>query len=249
MYYKTPPPPMLILYASELAAAAGMHRYQSRLDAMQQVLWRLRAPKTEEERTQFKNALEVDSKCSKLINNAFGHLPPARTAREVLERTQDIRRLASATFPDHEEVVANAAVSSLFTDFGTAMEDSALSMAGSRHLEDWILRREPRFFKVQCGEGWGVGGRVDALARHKHDEDREVVVEIKNRVRRLFRSVPVYENVQLHAYMHMFDLPQACLVEVFGDESLAHWVDFDASFWKGCLPALQSFVDELKTSY
>jgi len=113
-----------------------------------------------------------------------------------------------------ERLVDEAVRRNMFTTYGNRFEAPALE-----HLQAmWGLAavEDRRFHKRQAGEvayggrrvPWFVGGRVDALS-----PDGQTVIEVKNRVHHLFRAPPLYENVQLQAYMFVLDAPRGVLVE------------------------------------
>lgn len=58
---------------------------------------------------------------------------------------------------------------------------------------------------------WGVGGKVDGFRNGK-------LIEIKNRVNRLFDPLPEYELIQLQIYMFLLDLQDATLCQVLSSD-------------------------------
>lgn len=69
-----------------------------------------------------------------------------------------------------------------------------------------------------------IGGRHDGLTSDGR------LVEIKNRMNR-FLGVPLYELVQVHAYMVIFDTKRATHVENYKGETRETDVEFDPLFW------------------
>ena len=56
------------------------------------------------------------------------------------------------------------------------------------------------------------------------------LVEIKNRMRRLFGKVPEYERTQVHVHMKMADVDKAHLVEGHDGKVMIHDVEMDSEF-------------------
>jgi len=81
--------------------------------------------------------------------------------------------------------------------------------------------------------GFGIVGKFDGF-----NEDG-TLVEIKNRMRRLFGTVPEYEKVQVHVYMAMSNKVQAQLVERYKDQIMIHAVDYDDDFMEEVLGELR----------
>jgi hypothetical protein len=78
------------------------------------------------------------------------------------------------------------------------------------------------------GSSWCIDGRIDGL------QDGEIV-EIKHRKRGFFKIVPLYELMQLHAYMFLLGKNEATLIQCIRKEnytgSHANVIYFSSSFW------------------
>ena len=81
-----------------------------------------------------------------------------------------------------------------------------------------------------------IRGKIDGAL------DDGTVVEHKRRQTRLFHSVPEYERVQVHVYMHMTGAPRAILVESYCEAQASHTVEWDAEFWGVILDRLDRFA-------
>lgn len=81
--------------------------------------------------------------------------------------------------------------------------------------------------------GFGIVGKFDGF------NEVGTLVEIKNRMRRLFGRVVDYEKVQVHVYMAMSNKTQAQLVERYKNEIMIHTVDYDEDFMEGVLNELK----------
>jgi len=72
-----------------------------------------------------------------------------------------------------------------------------------------------------------VTGICDAL-----DRSRDTVFEIKRRRNRLFHRIPLYERVQLEAYMRQYKCLDGALIEYYPEEGVEmHWVERDDHLW------------------
>ena len=117
------------------------------------------------------------------------------------------------------------------TSFGTRHEGDV----GEMYHKQTGLRIEKdnarKFWEFM--PGFGIVGRFDGF------NEEGTLVEIKNRMRRLFGTVVEYEKVQVHVYMAMSRKTQAQLVERYQDQIMVHEVEFDQQFMDGVLDELK----------
>lgn len=132
--------------------------------------------------------------------------------KESAEKGDSTAKLA---IPDAEQKVQTVTTAvdivkkeiqrSLNTTFGTARESDAISKfekdTGLSILRDRGTRR------LVYDDSFAIVGAVDGLL------EPDCVIEVKNRTRRLFHTIPNYEKVQIQAYMQLFDRRRAILLE------------------------------------
>lgn len=106
--------------------------------------------------------------------------------------------------------VAKAATTRMNTNFGTRKEDTVAEMYEAQ-TGDKVYKPNKRY-DWEIAPGFKVVGKFDGFT------DSGKLVEIKNRVRRLFGEVKEYESVQVHVYMKMANVDTAHLVERFEDK-------------------------------
>jgi hypothetical protein len=79
------------------------------------------------------------------------------------------------------------------------------------------------------GATWCVDGRIDGLKNN-------TIIEIKHRRDDLMEQIPIYELIQLHAYMFLLDRKQAIWYQCVSNCNLPiaeqRTVEFSASFWQ-----------------
>lgn len=88
-----------------------------------------------------------------------------------------------------------------------------------------------------------VGGKVDAF--QTLSDGTEIVVEVKNRMRRLFERVVDYEYVQCMCYMYIHQSKKAKLVEKYNSEVREYDIDFTDSKWNDIAKGLYDFAQEV----
>lgn len=177
---------------------------------------------------------------------------PCESSEQVAKKYDAVTTsLRAVQMPDDERrLVDDVLKRNLYTSYGNSHETSVLDYI--RTTLGIACREDSTFYKAQAGVcagsrgevPWYVGGKIDAI-----DADRTLLIEIKNRVNRLFHRVPFYEQVQVQAYLHLLNLERGVLVECLkAGECAVNVIPIkrDRDLWKGeIVPKLHGFVDFL----
>lgn len=161
---------------------------------------------------------------------------PANQAALVALATETHNQAATqllteaAEFVRQRDEVAAKVASAVRCAFGTAREEASRQQLVQ---EVGVPVEHTNAFKlVKLGYlpyakvAWGVGGRLDGL-----DADGRVV-EIKNRTRRFFTTVPEYERVQVACYMKIMGAASAVVVQQFNGEQRRTILAHDEAAWQ-----------------
>ena len=150
-------------------------------------------------------------------------------------------------------MVDDAIRKTTYTTYGNAQESKVFDyIRGTLGID---VVEDPSFYKSQAGVieneygtfPWFIGGKIDGITK-----DRKTLVEIKNRVNRLFRIIPQYESIQVQMYLQLLGLDKAILVECLKtkERSVLHEdvnvisVNRDSVNWESDIaPRLEGFVD------
>lgn len=245
-------PQSVILYASQIAACIGSNRHKKQAECLE-TMWERVAPEsyrnalrrtgatTEAERVQ--GLQERDATIRGVIQEStIG----CTHSQDVASKYDSVSRLISQMDldPDDRKVVDATVKRNLYTNYGTAFEHHALGKV--RETLGINARVDDTFYKMHVCDVdnvplW-VGGKIDAIT-----EDRTIVIEIKNRIRRLFYRIPFYEIIQLQTYLHLLDVSRGAVVECLttpGD-TLINVVPVrrDKDLWNDVLvPKMQAFT-------
>lgn len=224
----------LYVPASDLAAVCSMNPYKTPKE-MLLGLWKTNAP-------QLYHRLSV-------VDEEGARSWRSRAARLV--GSDDIRA-AVASEASFESTVKSlrekatsgedlaAFVSAVYTQRGSRDEKVGLDryeVASSRPVTHRNAKVHSWTLNAPCGIAFVVRGRVDGM-------QGGAVVEHKQRQKRLFGAVPLYEKVQCHAYMAMTDASECRLVETFGDATMDHVVAFDPELWAQVKESLNVFGEQ-----
>ena len=93
--------------------------------------------------------------------------------------------------------------------------------------EDFILR---------------ISGKVDGIEGMGDDQ---ILIETKNRRRRLFDEIPEYEKVQMCIYMKMTNIKTSKLLQYYDDEEGIIDYDYDEECWNEIEQKLLNFKNEV----
>ena len=241
------------IYASQVASCIGANRHR-KVETQVETLWERLAP---------------DSFHAALVRN--GQRTEEQAVRDLMQRNSEVRRLVSRSeeltpgcsqqvASDYEaaarelgavqldrearRVVDETLRRNLYTGYGTRNEEAVL-----RHVRERLgipCVPDDAFYKKAMGEvdgvPWYVSGKIDGIT-----EDRSLLLEFKTRINRLFYRIPIYEQVQVQAYLELLDMERGALVECFtaqtGEVScnILH-VERDRAFWERAVHKLRAFV-------
>lgn len=162
--------------------------------------------------------------------------------KETLAATQtQLAAQAPDTPAQRQEVerVLQQVKSEVYTAKGRRDETKALQVE-ERTTHRPIGRRNAEFFRhameTPDGLGFELCGYVDGVC-----DDH--VVEVKNRMKRLFSAIPTYEMVQMHAYMVLTGKKKCRWVQRFCQEQESRTVEWDGAWWDNqVLPPLYDAV-------
>lgn len=245
----------LSLYASEIAIITRHNTYQNISDYKAK-LWQKYFPndydkhlKLFEEKNNVELVQHTPEELLKLMAsqhnikidkcfNASNVQDLQESKKEVIEKFTE--KLDSKTL----QVVKKCVQDSTNTNFGTKHEEH------SRLKYNKNVKTTNKFFKIPFKTtkkfDWFLGGKIDGI-----DEDGDTIVEIKNRVNRLFYKLRDYEKVQTMIYMKLLNKTKSRLVETLkkkGDTQMnVIEVSWDQDFWDNEIePKLNSFIDDFE---
>ncbi|XP_031573249.1 uncharacterized protein LOC116307230 [Actinia tenebrosa] len=134
------------------------------------------------------------------------------------------------------EEVKKALDSALTKERGTKLETKTVEVFGQEKDIKFKPVPQETVSKVMEHESvrWALQGRADALLKDK-------VIEVKNRKNRFMQ--PLYDLIQLQAYLYLYEMPEGILLERFRKEHNETSVKFEDNYWNNeVVPALKDFV-------
>jgi hypothetical protein len=246
-------PESIILYASQVAACIGYNKHKTPAEAMES-MWERMYPDSYRQAMQrtglITEAQKLESMVSAnpLIAKIIGDsTTPCDSSAHVSVTYDATSKLIQGLHVDADsrEIIDSTVKRNLYTTYGTLSEHHALA----KIREDVLIDAKPDdvFYKKQVATVDGiviyVGGKIDGIT-----EDRSLVVEIKNRIRRLFYKVPFYEIIQLQCYLHLLNVRKGVIVECLNASDLSTTMNVvpisrDTHLWENVLiPKMKDFV-------
>jgi hypothetical protein len=257
--------PYLCVYASQGAACIGDNKHKKICDAVETFWERAHLPSYKEalKRNMIMTTNEIIDRLEKNhpkiadIMKVAGSEEETSTdvAKKYNKLSSEFTKYANLNYISHEfyDVVDDAIRKTTYTTYGNAQESKVFEYVRGTLGIDVV--EDPSFYKSQIGVieneygsfPWFIGGKIDGIT-----QDRKTLIEIKNRVNRLFRVIPQYESIQIQMYLQLLGLEKAILVECLKtkERSVLHEdvnvisVNRDSYTWENDIsPRLEGFVD------
>lgn len=222
------------VHASAIAGLIGRHTYCKRYESFEK-LWERIDPSSYREAYVRNAQITPQEKIDTLMARVAPEIPnlitrPAHTAASLATIIKNNPEVASEDIND----VMHEVQSRVYTQYGIQRESSTLETVRVITKLDLVAGNDVyhkcRIGVLDDGTEIYLGGKIDAITR-----DGTVVIEIKNRINRLFFSVPHYERIQVQAYLSLFPkASHALLVESLNGpapEINIMRVDRDDTYW------------------
>ena len=235
----------VIIKASEVAAIIGMNGFK-KPDEVLEDMWKKNSPETFNGRTKEDRQLEAlkSSTTAMAIYDATMSVETVSSndVKQLVSIASDAINNVKTLANKEKRLVTDHLRKMLYTNHGTRTEDTTAD------LDEATLLKDDNFYSYPVitieGTSYEIVGRID---RYQLKEDgTKVLVEIKNRTRRLFNKLAGYENVQVQTYLQMLGLTEARLIEQFNNERKSYAIDLDEEMWeKKIIPGLKEFCSTL----
>tara|TARA_B100000787_G_C16174021_1_gene288012 strand:+ start:154 stop:954 length:801 start_codon:yes stop_codon:yes gene_type:complete len=228
----------LCIYASELAVITGHNQYKDVGEIILK-MWKKNFPEDyeaiiKEAGVVVESTDEVISRISKENNiNIKEKMKTCLVSNDVTAMTKVKKEILKKfdTIPEKDKKLVQSCIAEKTnTNFGTNHENAGVA----KYMEEYEdnVNTVDTFFKRHMFKSeydWFVGGKIDGI------NDEKVLIEVKNRMNRLFYKLRDYEKVQIYAYMFILELDDARLVECFKrrNQCTINVIDvpFEQSYW------------------
>ena len=236
--------------ASDVAAVLGRNDYK-KYEVVFEEMWKKHSPLTFFGQTKDDLALEAVSKCSpeekKILATAASYqAADALDARKILIQAEEIIKSSATLSPADKVKVIEHVKSQVYTSHGIRAESKTADLIEEK--EGVSLQVDNKLYNYQLciidGTRYQISGKVDRI---EQVEDDIVLIEIKNRMKKLFFRVPDYEFIQVQTYMQIvpLNIKRTKLIEQYQRETNTIIVERDDMLWKNeILPLLSKFCTD-----
>ena len=214
------PVPYVCIYASQVAVCIGANRHKKASEAMEAMWYRISphgyyaALERNGLKTEDQNIIDIMARHLEVKGLVDKSLTlPCGSSDQVAQNYGCVSKDLDSVDLDSEEkrLVDDVLKRNLYTTYGNRHEQGMID-----HIRTRLgikCRQDPAFHKQLAGYSrggvpWYIGGKIDAIS-----EDGETVIELKNRVNRLFFRAPYYEVIQVQTYLQLLDVERGALVE------------------------------------
>ena len=208
----------LLINISQIAIITGDNPYKSKKDFLIEY-WQKYDNKDYVECSREGNFVKLDdkmiveniSKKNKLnISQDISKCMETKNTEELNELKRKINTKMKDLPPEEKKDIQKSLNNITNTDFGTRNETDVTkiyeSMTGSTIIKDDKYRTKTiiknDIFSIR------IGGKIDGI-----NTINNCIIEVKNRVNKLFYSLRDYEKVQIMCYIHLFSVEKGHLVE------------------------------------
>lgn len=241
----------IVIKASEVAAIIGKNKYKSP-DEVLDDMWKKYVPETFEGLTSLELALESLDRASineiSLLNEAFQYNAKNSTDVELKIKTIEKQISESKTLSSNDKENLNSLVrGTVSVSFGIKAEDRT---SEKLEIENQMkIKKDNNFYNYPIcnieNMNFVIVGKIDGIEKDEKDGSN-VLIEIKNRIRKLRKSVPIYEFIQIQTYLNIIPgLKKAKLIEQYNNEIHTEVIIKDVIYWEEeILPKIVNFCIE-----
>lgn len=220
----------ICLFSSEFAACLGKNPYVNQYDAIQKVYCRVN--KIEKETPADQVLKELDHSIIEKLHQSIGEIQDTKQVVEKIQQIQkDVVNHLNLT-PEKKEILKEYVREKHNTSHGTKSEEKICqNFSETKQIQitkDDIFRKKVLFendeFRIL------IGGKCDGIS-----QETNTIVEIKNRMKKLFRYIPEYEKIQIYTYMYIYEIHQAKLIENYRGKTLEHHLEYNDEYFQELL--------------
>ena len=223
-----------VFYASQIAAQVGKNPFVPVEDTMCKV-WKRR------DNPSYSKALERNKKKEHVIKftpqvqRKVDKVTETATPEDISEKIQEILR-------EEKSVSARDVSQVVYTTRGKRDEEAS-TIEYTRQSGKIVNNRNDRLYKkyfpYEGKKEFMICGKTDGIT-----EDN-VLIEVKNRQKKILSPIPYHELIQVHVYMILTGLRECTFVQTCGETTISENVEFDKAIWEETLEKLKDFSRDL----
>jgi len=219
------------IFASEVAAAIGEHKYQPQDEAFIKI-WKRNHPQSyqetlqdiqQEDKEQRIQAIIHSSGIEQEITQAIEMATPAEVMQTIEKKV--VEHVCRAGLPQTEILTTLKQVQTNINQRkGILQEDAGIQSYEKKHHTQ-VTKRNDTLYRFY-GNNYVLVGKIDGV-----EEASGCLIEHKHRMNRLFRFIPLYERIQIMVYMKLTGMSKAKCVQYYKDDTKTIELPWDNATW------------------
>lgn len=249
----------IYIFASDLSNLVGLNKYRNPSEILLK-LWKTNYPEDygsiKQELNQKKKpiALEetkqetfkrISTKYQDKTTKLYDDIKKCQDEKDIVKMKESRKKLLEhcQDLESKDKVEIEKAIYEITnTNFGTKQESKSIhiytQLTGLPVLKIQKFSKRPLISSSK--NIWFLGGKLDGILQDK------TIIEVKNRMNGLFKTVREYEKVQTYAYMYIFHSQKSQIVETYLKRETPECgiidVPFEQEYWQGLLQRILVFI-------
>lgn len=244
----------ICIYASELASLIGLNNFKSPSETLFRI-WQKNFPKDYEKifkslgdsakplvdnKSSFK---KIAKKYNKDLDIDLEKCIDSKDVTKMMEKRKELMDVCKDMDTKDRKKIEEDIINLTNTGFGTKNENRSIHIY--TQMTGIPVMNISNFYKrilLKSGEyNWYIGGKIDGICEDK------TIIEVKNRMHKLFYNLREYEKIQTFCYMYILESSKSQLVETYmkGQQPEVNIidVDFQQIYWDYIFIRITQFVE------
>ena len=244
----------ICIYASELASLVGLNNFKPISETLYRI-WKKNFPKDYER--IFKklgnkaNPLEdskisfqkIAKKYNKNLDLDLDKCIDSKNVDKMISKREELMEVCKDMDEKDKKKIEENIINLTNTGIGTKNESNSIhiytKMTGIAVIN--ISNFYKRIIMKSGDYNWYVGGKIDGICPDK------TIIEVKNRMHKLFYNLREYEKIQTYCYMYILESNKSQLVETYmkGTQPEINIIDveFEEIYWTFIFSRINTFVE------
>jgi hypothetical protein len=209
------------IYASQVAAIIGYNKHKKVSDILE-LIWERHSPDTyydalrrnnvQTEQEIIMDIVERDASVKALLLHSSMATPTTSSDVATTYNALTTHLHQQSLNDDEKKLLDSAVKKNLYTVYGNTYENRVVEHL--KHSLNMNIVADDTNYKQDMqpiqGVPWSISGKIDAI-----NDRKTIVIEIKNRINKLFWKLPKYEHVQVQVYLQLVNVENGLLVESY----------------------------------
>lgn len=159
------------------------------------------------------NKAGINEDKQKEILDIYTNSDNIKNVDELHSETKKVEKILSKLTPDETKKILPNIQSKLNCSYGTNNEDNAIKLY-TKLTNNEVYECNDKLLKIECNNFY-ICGKIDGKTMIN---DKEYIVEIKNRKNHFYDNIPKYENIQLILYTKLCNNNDICFIQKLSKE-------------------------------